>query len=575
MSKQKTSTPKLVIEETFAAADDRFVESFRSNHSAKYLASFLEKWLKDARPWSRKQLQDYLGLAWTPLGHDVVYKRIFKHFYAENDHEMMGVLMPQLDRLVRRRRVKRWHYDRKTRQSWTTESLYAATNKVNNWQYGRQAELNRLFSHRTRNYLRRAAWRYFRVLSHHQPEVYVQQIAQALARYEDHDFQDGENILDNWSLMHACFYHHDAIQFTAAHSNLAQEATLADLSPAPYQAEAWKSNAAAEALLGLLVDANSTFVRIWAVELFLQNFKESVGQIGLRKLIHMMASPDVRLQNFATEAFESHPDLPTLNVEQWLALLDEAGVGQLPRICEAMKKHVALERLDTDQLIQLTCAKQVPVAMMGFEFAQTRDIDRPFSTSELSRFAESQCAQQASAISTFALTRIGQLNEDALPDQVIGFFDSLLKPTRAAAMQWLSESDSPGYGRAKLWSMLVETPFDDVKLPMVELLHRRCQHADGETDRWAPVWVAVILGVNRGGRTKPKALDQLAAAIIRDPQTSADLLPVVALAIRSIRNTELRSGLASLAKILDAHPELSSEIQQAIPELEFAATEEV
>ena len=122
--------------------------------------------------------------------------------------------------------------------------------------------------------------------------------------------------------------------------------------------------------------------------------------------------------------------------------------------------------------------------------------------------------------------------------------------------------------------MLVETPFDDVKLPMVELLHRRCQHANGETDRWAPVWVAVILGVNRGGRTKPKALDQLAAAIIHEPQTSADLLPVVALAIRSIRNTELRSGLASLAKILDARPELSSEIQQAIPELEFAATEE-
>ena len=90
MSKQETSTPKLVIEETFAAADDRFVESFRSSHSPKYLASFLEKWLKDARPWSRKQLQDYLGLEWTPLGHDVVYKRIFKHFYAENDHEMMG-----------------------------------------------------------------------------------------------------------------------------------------------------------------------------------------------------------------------------------------------------------------------------------------------------------------------------------------------------------------------------------------------------------------------------------------------------------------------------------------------------
>ena len=220
MSKRKSSTPKLVIEETFAASDTRFVESLRGTDSPKYLASFVEKWLKDARPWSREQISAYLDLPWTPLGHEVVYKRIFKHFYSQNDHEMMGVLMHKLDRLVRRGRVSRWHYDRKTRQSWTSERLYAATNKVTRWQYGRKAKLNRLFSHRTRNYLRRAAWRYFRTLSHHQPEVYVQQIAKALAHYEDGDFHEGENILDNWSLMHACFYHHEAIQFTAAHTCL-------------------------------------------------------------------------------------------------------------------------------------------------------------------------------------------------------------------------------------------------------------------------------------------------------------------------------------------------------------------
>lgn len=575
MSNKRTSTPNLVIEENFAAADDCFVASFRDNNSPKYLASFVETWLGDRRPWSRQQLLVYLNLPWNPLGHEVVYKRIFKHFYSQNDHQMMGVLMHQLDRLVRRGRVKRWHYDHKTRQAWTTERLFAAPNKVNRWQYGRKAKQNRLFSHRTRNYLRRAAWRYFRVLSRQQPETYVHQIAQALIRYKDRDFHDGENILDNWSLMHACFYHHEAIQFTASHTNLVAGGALDHLSPAPYQPEAWESEAAMVALLELLVEANSTFVRIWALELLLQNFKDEIGKISLLKLVRMMALPDVRLQNFAAEAFESHPDLPTMSVEQWLELLDVAGVGQLPRICEAMKEHVALERLGNDQLIFLACAKQVPVAMLGFDFALTRDANRPFTTRELSRFAACQCAQRSPAICTFALTRIGQQNEEKLPEQVIGFFDSLLKPTRVAAMKWLSEPDSPGYHRAKLWAMLVETPFDDVKLPMVALLHHRTEHAEGETNRWAPVWVAVILGVNRGGRTKPKALDLLAAAIIREPESAGELLPVTALAIRSIRNTEMRSGLASLAKILQARPELAGEVQQTIPELEFAATEEV
>ena len=570
---KKDSTSKLLIEEYFAAADDRFVDSFLGSDSPKYLASFIDKWLKDSRPWARDQLSVYASQPWNTLGHDVVYKRIFKHFFALQDHEMMGVLMCELDRMVRRGRVKRWHYDRKTRQSWTTERLYAATNKTNRWDRGSRAKDNRLFSHRTRNYLRRAAWRYFRVLSHRAPERYVQEIAKALARYEDSDFTLGENILDNWSLMHACFYHHDSIQFTASHANLAAGGAIDNLTPAPYQPEAWQNEFAAKPLLGMLTGAKSSLVRIWAIDLYLKHHKQHVGQIALRTLIEMMASPDVRLQDFAVEAFENHPDLPTLTVERWLQLLDESGVGQLPRLCDAIKKHVAEERLENRQLIELTCARQVPVAMLGFEYLQARDEKQPVSAAELSKLSNCQCAQQASAITNWALTRISQRDAERLPDHVIDFFDSLLKPTRSAAMEWISDPESPGYNRAKLWAMLVETPFDDVKLKMVDLLHRRASKPACETERWAAVWVAVILGVNRGGRTKPKALDQLAGEIIRDPNAANELLPVLAVAIRSIRGTEVRHGLAAVAKISQARPDLDDQISKTIPELELVPAE--
>ena len=50
---------------------------------------------------------------------------------------------------------------------------------------------NRLFSNRTRNYLRRRVWRYFRFLSYRDPEAYLDAMAYGLSRYRDGDFVNG------------------------------------------------------------------------------------------------------------------------------------------------------------------------------------------------------------------------------------------------------------------------------------------------------------------------------------------------------------------------------------------------
>src|SRR5262249_33886256 len=70
----------------------------------------------------------------------------------------------------------------------------------------RQLERFRLFSVRTRQYLRRRAWRYFRLLGKTRPDRYIAAICEALALYEDADVNSGLALLDNWGLVHALFH---------------------------------------------------------------------------------------------------------------------------------------------------------------------------------------------------------------------------------------------------------------------------------------------------------------------------------------------------------------------------------
>jgi hypothetical protein len=591
--KRKNETPEVsrtMLEEQFATESDQFLSSFRQFGSEKYLASFVDKWLKDSRTWAREQIVAYLTGNLNLPGHEVVVRRIFKHFHAKNDHQVMGVLMVVFDRMVRRSRVMTHHYDWSTRSSWSSESLKAKPNKTIHDQRGRTTEykwggktltyqlpdlLNRsgnlLFSHKTRNYFRRAAWRYFRHLSYRDPETYVAEICKALVRYRDADFVMGENIIDNWSLMHACYFHSDTIGFSAAHTNLIQGKSLSKISPAPYQPEAWKTEKAGDALVQLLIDAQSSLVRIWAIEFFQREHEESLKNIKLEFLIQLLGSPDPNLQEFAAVVFAKHPALPTLMVAEWLDLIENSAPGLLPVICDAMQEHVAEERLDNDQLIELTCARQDPVSRMGFDFLQSRDVNQPFSADELVRLADCKCISQTSATTPWALQRISERG----PYQaglVIDFFDSLRRPTRNEAMAWLRDSNSPGYKDAKLWACLIESPFDDVKVNLIELLNQRESRPEKEDGQMTPVWVSVILGVHRGGRTKPKAIQQLTEYVTHQPAEADNLLPVLAVALRSIRAPEMRTALASIVRLAGESAEMKSKIESAFPELEFVAT---
>ena len=102
MAAGKQPISPLVLDEYFAAGDDRFLTALRDFHEPKKLASIADKWKKDHRPWARGQIFDYLDLPMNAAGHETVVKRIFKWAEEQKDDELMSALAVAFDRVVRR-----------------------------------------------------------------------------------------------------------------------------------------------------------------------------------------------------------------------------------------------------------------------------------------------------------------------------------------------------------------------------------------------------------------------------------------------------------------------------------------
>jgi hypothetical protein len=77
--------------------------------------------------------------------------------------------------------------------------------------------------------------------------------------------------------------------------------------------------------------------------------------------------------------------------------------------------------------------------------------------------------------------------------------------------------------------------------------------------------------VHRGGRAKRGALQQIAERIARRPVEAEALLPLLAVALRSVRAPERRTALAAVARAALREPRLRAAIARALPELEISS----
>ncbi len=592
----------LLLDEYFAAGDDRFLETLRQITSIKALAAFADRWKKDPRPWARQQILAYLHQPLNCPGHQPIVKRLFKQAEEMKDDELMAEFMVAFDLLVRRVMTVQSRWDRSSRTVIQDDVLIAprntlinqlARNSVNPVTGGtiliperasRVRPNSRLFSYRTRYYLRRRVWRYFRRAGFQRPTEYPKLIARALKLYHDDDLAKGENILDSWALMNACFRGHEALEFTPREVRVKEGRSLSELSPAPRFPAAWRAPESAPILFSLISDAQSRVVRVWAMGVLRREHTNWLP--SPEDLLRLLDHQDSEIQQFGAAQLASFPGLEKMPVTFWLRLLKVRDATILQSICDALQKHVSVARLDLAQCLELACSKPAPVARLGLQFLKQRTINSAEERNALAKLADAKCPIMGKDIGTWALGILGA-KEFYQADQVVRFFDSLLEEVRLAAWEWLvgakavggngaeksADQKSAGYDDPVLWSRLIETPFDDLRLRLVDHLETRAKLPGSAAGQLNTLWCAVLLGVHRGGRQKAKAVRQIGEAMERDPASVGTLLPVLTVAVRSVRLPEARAGLAAVVSAVEARPELAAAVKRYLPELELSSEE--
>jgi hypothetical protein len=579
----------LALDEYFAERDDRFLPALRRFHEPKKLAAIADRWKKDHRPWARQLIFNYLDLPFDSAGHEPVVKRLFKWAEERGDDELMAAFAVAFDRLVRRVRQIKHGYDWRTRASWEEERLVTPRDVLphvsgkprtgRNPMTGeemvfpprRAAKQAQLLSYHTRYYLRRRAWRYFRRKGFQKPDQYCPAVAMMLRRYRDGYLASGESLLDSWSFLHACFANSDVLEFDASKAKLRDGRSLSELTAAPEHEELWRNPEAGKVLIELVREAQSRAARVWSIQLLRRHHLENLAAaMTPMEILALLDHADEEVQQFAAELLERSPALPNLDVATWLKLLATRNVAALEIITRLMAQHVKPERLTIEQMVEIATAQPVPVARMGLKFLQGRKIDSAADRQFLAGLANARSAGVAGEITTWALSILGAPGQyDAEP--VSRFFDSLLQPSREAAWAWLAAPNSPGANDPALWSRLIETPYDDVRFHVVAELERRATIPGTSTDQITIIWTGVLLNIHRGGRAKLTALRQISRTIADDPARGEPLLPVLAVAIRSVRMPEVRTGLSALMVAIEKHPPLADAVAKFMPELQISA----
>lgn len=559
----------LLAEEQLSTGMDAFLDTIRGMIAPKLLAGIAEKWKNDPRPWARQMIQRYLALPFDKQGHQVVVKRLFKAAEARGDDAVMGVCLHAFDRLVRRVRGKDYQWDRVARNMIESEVLRTPRNNLlgqSKHLSPKKAATLRLFKYRTRYYLQRRVWRYFRKLGFNDAARYLAGIVPALVAFEDADLAAGEHLIDSWCLMHALHGESEAVEFSHLRASLKEGRTLSDLRPEPAFSRHWRTPDGVAAALELILAAKSRLVRTWALAWHAELVKTVPHTPGADVLTRMLAHSDDEVQSYGAKLLAECPDAANWPLETWLQLLkcENPQVAQL--LCDAMLKHVREDRLSLVQRVEIASAKATPIARLGLRYLEKTPPRDEGERDTLAALWRAQCLGIGGEIARWVLGQIATAEHYRMP-RTCRFFDSANAGIREGAWAWMEQENSPGWADAALWSRLAETPYPDLRTRMIDALTIRAEKPPVSTADLAPVWTSVLLDVHRGGRQKLKALRQIADALAATPDEK--LLPVLVATVRSIRGPEARAALAAVMALLSHRPELEAAVTTALPELKL------
>jgi hypothetical protein len=563
----------------FQAGAPEFVTQIRAIANANLLASFAEKWYTDRRPEARRLLFAYLAEPLNAPRHEPLVKRLFKFADNAGDDEAMAHFLAALDRTIRRRREKVDRYNYRTRAFEQKAVIAVPPNSTlarddrlfaRPWSGGNRERLTEgkfLFSVATRHYLRRRAWRYFRKLGKRQPERYVPAACTALKLYSDADTPSGLGLLDNWGLCHILFHHSPTLLSTPRGWHVAPGGQLTQLQPDPKYRKLWLQSP--EPIFDALVNAKCRAVSLWALKMLRRHFPERLGRVETPELLRWLVAENAVLNDLALELLQSRGGLEKIPAEEWLKLIEAARPDLMDRICDMILRSVKAEQVSFADAVRLAMLRPIPLARLGRTFLEGK---KPATGDEVRAVFGLREAEAEPVRGDLARWAIRVLSErpDFQPLWVLEFLDSRHEDVRAVGWEWL-QRDERAREDTTVWQRLLESPYDNIRLRMIAMLEERARRGNGkfspETVRG--LWANTLLNIHRGSRVKPVVVRQVMARLATHPEEGGELLPIIAVVLRSIRGPEFRAGLAGIAAYIERNPDRLALVEAVFPELKL------
>ncbi len=570
-----------VVEELLERGDPAFVDELRRIHVGEELANYAEPWYRDTRPAARRFLLEYLDRPLNAGRHEGLIKRLFKLAEAAGDDEVMGRFLVCFDRSVRRelRRRHRWMPEERNYQPVqvaTTASVTLPRDDdvfVNpqNW-LAEQLPGMRLFHPATRAYLRRRSWRYFRQIGKVDPERYLAAVRRILTLYRDEDVDTGLALLDNWGLMHILFHHSEALLSNPTGWTLIQGKALKDVVAAPMFAAVWQREP--DPLLQLLDQAQARPVRQWAIQMLRNHFPDALPGMPLDKLVTWLGHSSREMVELAIELLRTENRLKQILPEKLLQLLKQAPDEMVELLANLIGEAVQPDQVSLVQAVDLAVQKPEVVARLGFQLLQGKVPQTESEATQLFRLGEAEAnflRQEMVRWSCQALSASPVFHND----WVLEYLDNRFVEVRAEGWNWL-QSEERVKDDIRIWQKMLESPYDNIRLPMIDYLEQQLTLAPVEEEANVEVfdpihirylWASVLLNVQRGARNKPKVVRQLLDRLEQRPGELKQLLPLLTVALRSLRGPEFRAGLVGLVNYQRRHPEAAPAIEALVPEL--------
>ncbi len=242
--------------------------------------------------------------------------------------------------------------------------------------------------------------------------------------------------------------------------------------------------------------------------------------------------------------------------------LESDNLERLQRLSALLVSRLDPARVSLADAARLSMYRSLPVAQLGLTLLQKRAAFDASETDLLMQLTQAECAALGPDIAAWLRQRL-EHSASVRSECVLDFLDSKHADVRALGWAWLQES--PWKDDPAVWHKLLESPYDDIKGPLVEQLAQRVRDADADTVRL--LGAGVLLNLYGGGRYKPGVVAQVVTRLNERPDETPQLLPLLAIAVRSLRGPEFRSGLTGVVSLLEEKPELRASIARRFPEL--------